>query len=231
MGKSVKMNIENTVNLTAPRFRDFLKSLIFIAVAVGVAYYITVKVGIDDLRAAIHSAGIYSPLIVILLKATTIVVVPLGGAPIYAAAGAIWGFWPGLGLTIIGDILGSTVAFYLSRFFGRTIVNFMVPKEYLPVIDKLVTKLSRPKSYLQARIFFSGFMELFAYASGLTRVAYPVFIFIHIGVHVFTAALLVVFGDFLVSGSKLVLILTGLIASSLAAAGVWWFRSDLTKNY
>lgn len=211
-------------------WRDVAKSIVFIAVAIGVAYFVTVSIGLDNLRLRVESAGIYAPLIVILLKATTIVVVPLGGTPIYPIAGALWGFWQGLGITLIGDALGATIAFYLSRFFGQKILHFFMSRQQMPIIEKLVLKGSEPKTFIKARIFFAGFPELFAYASGLTKISYPIFIFAHMSVHAVSASLLVLFGELLVSGNIKVMILAGLISSALAFAGVWWFHVDLTKG-
>ena len=34
-----------------PSWRDVVKSVVFIAIAIGVAYWVTVKIGIDDVRA------------------------------------------------------------------------------------------------------------------------------------------------------------------------------------
>jgi len=223
-------NTEQIWEVSKPSWKDVVKSLIFIAIAVGAAYFVTVYIGIDNVRESVSAAGIFGPLIIIVLKATTIVVVPLGGTPVYAVAGALFGFWKGLGITLIGDALGSSIAFYLSRFFGRTIVSFLVPKQYWQMVERLVVKLGEPKSYFKARIFFSGFMELFAYASGLTKVRYPVFLSVHIGVHSIVAALLVVFGDLLVSGSKLVLVIAGIASALLASAGIWWFHADLKRS-
>ena len=211
-------------------WRDVAKNLIFIAIAIGVAYFVTVSIGLDNLRLKVEAAGIFAPLIIILLKATTIVVVPLGGTPIYPIAGALWGFWQGLGITLIGDALGATIAFYLSRFFGQNILRFFMSREQMPVVKRLVEKGSEPRTFIKARLFFAGFPELFAYAAGLTKISYPIFIFAHMSVHSIGAALLVLFGELLVSGNLTVIVLVGLVFSALALGGVWWFHADLTKS-
>lgn len=213
-----------------PSWRDVLKNLAFIAIAIGVAYYVTAKVGIDNARAAVDSAGIFAPLLIIFLKATTIVVVPLGGTPLYPIAGALYGFWQALGITLIGDAIGATIAFYLSRRFGRTILRFLMSRQHLPMVEKLVERSGEVKTFLKARLFFAGFPELFAYAAGLTKINFPLFIVAYIGVHAIPAGLLVVFGDLLVSGNLKAVISVGIVSTLLASAGVWWFHSDLSKS-
>ncbi|HEY4479370.1 MAG TPA: VTT domain-containing protein [Candidatus Paceibacterota bacterium] len=213
-----------------PTWKDLIKNLIFIAVAVGVAYFVTVRIGIDDIRASVESAGIFAPLIIVFLKATTIVVVPLGGTPLYPIAGALYGFWPALGITLMGDAIGSAIAFYLSRFFGKKILHFFMARNHMSMVEKLVEKASDTKVFLKARIFFTGFPELFAYAAGLTKIRMPVFLVIHVGIHAIPASLLVVFGNLLVAGNMKTILLVGLVSTLLAFGGIVWFHLNLTKG-
>ena len=213
-----------------PSWRDVIKNIAFIALAIGTAYWITVSVGIDNVRETISAAGIYGPLIIILLKATTIVVVPLGGTPLYPIAGAIFGFWQGLGITLLGDALCSAIAFFISRFFGRKVLHFFMTNQQMPMLENLVVRLSDKGTFLKARLFFTGFPELFAYAAGLVNVNFWFFLVVHVGIHAIPASLLVVFGNILVSGNIVAMIFVGLVSSILAFGGLWWFHSDLTKG-
>ncbi len=213
-----------------PTWRDVLRNLIFIGIAVGVAYWVTVRIGIDDLRASVSSWGLFAPLIIVLLKALTIIVVPLGGAPIYAVAGALWGFWQGLFITLIGDLIGATAAFYISRAFGASILRFFMGRQELPMVREIMERAGEPRLFWKARISFAGFPELFAYAAGLTKVGYPLFIIAFLSVHAISASLLVIFGQVLVGGSWLAVIAAGLISTLIAAAGIFWFHADLKKG-
>ena len=195
-----------------PSWRDAAKNLLFIAIAIGVAYWVTVEVGIDDVRASVAHAGVYAPLIIILLKATTLVVVPLGGTP------------------LIGDILGSSIAFYLSRYFGRSILRFFMSSGQVPMVERLMEKMGERKTFIKAKLFFAGFPEIFAYAAGLTAVSFPFFLLVHIGVHAVGAALLVLFGEALVSGNTLAFIGVGIVSALLAFSGIWWFHADLKRS-
>ncbi len=223
-------NKENYFEDKEPTWGDVLKNLAFIAVAIGVAYFVTVRIGIDNLRETVAGAGIYAPLIIILLKATTLIVVPLGGTPLYPIAGALFGFWQGLGITLIGDIIGSTACFYLSRYFGRNILKFFMSGDHLATVNKIIERSSEKKTFVKARIFFTGFPELFAYAAGFTKIPFWFFISIHIGIHAIFAGVWTLFGDLLVSGNKLFAVGAGLITSLLAFVGIWWFHSDLKKS-
>ena len=202
-----------------PSTKELLTSLFFLVVAIGVAYFVTVTVGIDSLREYVESAGWYALTLVVVLKATTIVVAPLGGTIIYPIAGAAYGFLPGLGLTLLGDTLGSTIAFFLSRRFGRSILRFFTAESQTSTIDAVLVELADRKKFAKARVYFAGFMDLFAYAAGLTKIPYWYFILVHIAVHAPVAAFYVLFGDLLVSGNWFYTIPLGLLMSGLAVYG------------
>jgi uncharacterized membrane protein YdjX (TVP38/TMEM64 family) len=212
-----------------PSWADVLKSLAFIVITIGVAYFVTVRVGIENIRETVELSGIYAPLLIILLKATTLIVVPLGGTPLYPIAGAIFGFWQGLGITLIGDLIGSTVCFYLSRYFGISILNFFMSAEHSAMVRKIIDKASDKITFLKARVFFTGFPELFAYAAGFTKIPFWFFLPVHVGIHAVPAGIWTAFGDLLVSGNKLMAIGAGLVTSILAMGGIWWFQSDLRR--
>lgn len=210
--------------------RDAFRNLAFILVAVGVAYGLTVSIGIDGLKQIVGRAGIWGPLAVIVLKMTTIIIVPLPGGPLYAIAGAAFGFWPGLGITFVGDVLGFSVAFYLSRAFGRNIITVFVPRTQFSFIEKLLVQGSAPKSFLKARLAFSGFPEVFAYAAGLTRVSFLVFIVAQMAIYTPVVALVVLFGNALLTGNPIFFVSATVIGVLLAVVGGWWFKRDLVHE-
>lgn len=209
--------------------RDAFKNIAFILIAVGAAYLVTVSIGVENLGQFVEKAGIWGPLAVIAFKMTTIIVVPLGGAPVYAIAGAVFGFWHGILITFIGDVLGFTVAFYLSRIFGRPILSFFIPRAQLPFVERLLVQGSTVKSFLKARLAFTGFPEVFAYAAGLTLVSFPLFISAQMALHTPATALIVLFGNALLTGNPLFFVMATVVAISFAAIGGWWFKRDLTQ--
>lgn len=200
-------------------------SLFFLALAIVVAYVVTVTIGIESLRESVTSAGWYAVALVLILKATTIVVAPLGGSIIYPIAGAAYGFWPGLGLTLVGDAVGSTIAFFLSRLFGRSVLRFFTAASQTSTIDAVLAELDDKRKFAKARVYFAGFMDLFAYAAGLTKIPYWYFILVHMAVHAPVAAFYVLFGDLLVSGNWLLTIPIALVISGLAVFGATRFAS------
>jgi len=215
---------------TAPARIEVVHNLIFIAVAIGAAYLVTVTIGIDRLREVVMSAGIFGPIVIILLKISTIIIVPLGGGPVYAIAGAVFGFWNGLLLTFIGDMLGFSAAFYISRLWGRPLVRFFVPKTQLSTLENILVRGSQIRPFIKARIAFAALPELFAYAAGLSAVSFLAFLPVQMIPHIPAVILVVFFGDALLAGNPVYLASATILAVVIMIIGGWWFHRDITRE-
>lgn len=131
------------------------------------------------LQESIASFGIFAPLIIILLKASTLVIAPLGGTPLYVIAGALFGVFKGFFISFAGDVLGSISCFYISKKWGSKIVRYLAGENFFIQIQKIVGLLQNTKSFIKARLAFFTIPELFAYSAGLSNVSFLKFIFIH----------------------------------------------------
>jgi len=209
---------------------EVVHNLVFIAVAIGAAYIVTVTIGIDHLREIIASLGMLGPIAIVLLKMSTIIVVPLGGGPVYAIAGAVFGFWNGFLLTLIGDLLGFSAAFYISRLWGRPMVQFFVPKTQLPVVENILIRGSTLRPFIKARIAFAALPEVFAYTAGLSMVSFFVFLPVQIIPHIPIMTLVVFFGDALLAGNPIYLVSVTVFSAVLMILGSWWFHRDIARE-
>jgi len=149
---------------------------------------------------------------------------------LYPLAGLVFGFWKGFFITLIGDALGATIAFYISRSFGLNILHYFMGRRSLPMLEKLMVRMGDKKTFIKARIFFVGVPELFAYAAGLTKVSFLVFFPVHVLIGAIPSGLLVAFGDLLVTGDLLIVASVTIFISLFTAAGVWWFYLDLSRS-
>jgi uncharacterized membrane protein YdjX (TVP38/TMEM64 family) len=209
---------------------EALRNLIFVVLAIGVAYAITVTIGIESLRESVRSAGIWGPIAIVLVKMSTIIVVPLGGGPVYAVAGAVFGFWNGLLLTLVGDALGFSVAFYISRVWGRSIVQFFVPRDQVATLENVLNRGSELRPFIKARIAFAALPEVFAYVAGLSKVSFFVFLPVQVLPHIPSMVLMVFFGDALLAGDFVYAVAITALAVTLMLIGGWWFHKDLTRE-
>ncbi len=209
--------------------KEALHGALFIGATLLFAYLITEFIGIAELKDTAASAGLWGYLAVIVLKITTIIVVPLGGGPIYVIAGAVYGFWTALLITFIGDVIGFTAAFYISRRYGNVLLKYVVPSQHMPMLEKIFARGSEWKTFIKGRIAFATLPEVFAYAAGLTAVSYPLFIVVQMVPHVVSASLAILFGDVLLSGDMLMIVGSSVVAMAFVVIGAWWFHQDITK--
>ena len=219
----------SAVNQDTRAHGEALRNFIFIVLAIGAAYAITVSIGIESLRESVRSIGIFGPIAIVLLKMSTIIVVPLGGGPVYAVAGAVFGFWNGLLLTLVGDALGFSVAFYISRLWGRSVVQFFVPHAQVVALENVLERGSELRPFIKARIAFAALPEVFAYVAGLTRVSFLVFLPVQVIPHIPSMVLMVFFGDALLAGDLVYAAATTALAIALMLIGGWWFHRDVTR--
>jgi uncharacterized membrane protein YdjX (TVP38/TMEM64 family) len=133
-------------------------------------------VDLDALKEAVLSAGPLAPLLFIALKTLTVVMVPLSGAPLYPVAGAFFGFVPGVVYMVIGDLIGYTIAFFLARTLGAKFVDKLLSSDEDSLLKRIVEHISTVKGFLHTCLTLGVVPELIAYASGLSKIRYPIFI-------------------------------------------------------
>ena len=143
----------------------------------------------------IDSFGIWAPIIFVLLKISTLVIAPLSGTPLYFIAGSLFGNLNGLILSLLGDFLGSTICFFLSRFYGHRIVKTLAGDKFFEKVMNTVVVLKDSKSFIKARITLIVMPEILAYASGFSKINFLTFSFINIIFYLFVDFVEVFFGS------------------------------------
>ncbi len=204
-----------------PLKKDAFWNAAFFLLALGGLVFIAKTWGNDSLKIWIEAAGPWAPIVLVAAKASTIVFAPLSGALIYPLAGALFGFWKGLALTVLGDAIGGAIAFQISRRFGRRIVERMVGDEGL--LAKILTMMGTVRGFLITRLLLITAQDIVAYAAGLTKLPFFPFIVIHVGVSIVPTVLLTASGSLLLEGSVLNLGLIFFAMSLVGAVSMYFF--------
>jgi uncharacterized membrane protein YdjX (TVP38/TMEM64 family) len=209
--------------------RHIAFSIANLVLILGGLYALFSYFGLTDVQNAVANSGIWAPLILIAAKASTIIIAPIGGAPLYPLGGALFGFWYGSALLILGDALGSAVAFYLSRFLGRSIAEKMMGEEK-HFLSRALKMMGTVKGFFLARLCFLPAPEITSYGAGLTRLHFIPFIFISASLGVLPVLVLAKAGDLIALGywwaAPLIFILFGLAMST----GLFIFRSLIEEE-
>ncbi len=188
-------------------------------------------IDISQLKQLILTAGIWAPVIFVLLKILTIVIAPLSGSPLYPLVGLFFGFWPGVFYVAIGDFLGYSFAFFISRICGQKAVMRLISKNENGLMARMVEKIGTGKGFFQACLTCFALPELLSYAAGLSKLAYWKFILILWPASVIGTSLLVFAGaSFDISQQPLLISLAVPALGSLCVfVGGYFFIRGLKK--
>jgi len=139
-----------------------------LVVAVVVLFGLTPIFGRESIQHLVSAAGIYGPIVLILVKIAAIVWVPLPGITIYPLAGTLYGFSLGMTYMFVADLIGTTLSFLLARRFGRRIIRWFGGAIALKKVDQLYDKVGRWRGLVAVRLLLPGAGDLINYAAGLT---------------------------------------------------------------
>lgn len=133
-------------------------------------------IGGDRLHELVQAAGPLGPLAYIVLKASSVVVTPISGTPLRFAAGALFGFWEGVALSVAGSVLGGSINFWIARRFGRRIVARLLGAGGMAHIDPFLNRLADWRALIVARLVLAPLWDVLCYGAGLTRLRFRTFV-------------------------------------------------------
>src|SRR3989338_6160284 len=94
----------------------------------------------ETIRDFVNQFGIFSPLAFIVLQILQVVITPFSHYAVSIAGGFIFGTWQGFIYNWIGRVLGTAIAFYLGRHFGRKIIKHIITPEQMKKYDHYFEK-------------------------------------------------------------------------------------------
>lgn len=170
----LQARIEETQVFASARSRQrFLIQLLAVLVVLAVVTvlaqrYFAFLTDPEELRSFVRAYGFWSPLVLVLLQALQVVVAPVPGQILAVAAGYLFGAWWGTVYNMVGVTIGSTVAFWLSRRFGREYVENIVHEDALERFDAV------GEDYVRLALFFFFLVpglpdDVLCFAGGLTE--------------------------------------------------------------
>jgi len=175
----------------------------------------------DETRELIIEAGVWGPLIYILMQAAQVLIAPIPGQVIGLIGGFLFGPIWGLIYTLIGATIGFTLVFILTRKLGRPFVERFVSKKFLDKFDHLI----KEKGVL---VFFLIFLlpafpdDIISFIAGLTTIKIPTLVIISLLGRLPGYIVLILMGNGLVEdlNFSVFTVVIILILSAIA----WWKR-------
>jgi uncharacterized membrane protein YdjX (TVP38/TMEM64 family) len=167
-------------------------------------------VGTTDVQERVNQAGLWAPLVFIGIKASTIIFAPLNGAPVYLVGSHIFGFKEAFAYLFLGDFVGFSVVFYISRHFGKRILKKMLTTDQYNQIEKFLIRTGNWKGLAITRISFPGFADIISYGVGLTHIPYWQYILVTIPFILANVTIMLTLGASFIDSIKSYLILIAL---------------------
>ena len=192
--------------------------VLLILAAIGAAFY-HINTSFKDpseVRDYLQSFGVFGPLIVILLIILEVIFAPIPGIIIAIGSGYAFGALRGTLYSYIGNVIGTMIAFWLSRHFGRPLAKKLIREEKLDYYDRFFRE--RGIYALWAAYLLPIFpTDIISFVTGLSSLRFRKFIRIVLIGFIPNMLILNYFGEsILLRGFSLT---TALIGSSLLLLG------------
>ena len=193
---------------------DFSTRQIILGV-VGFVLFVTVltvgfnAVGVERLQKLMVDAGPLAPLVYIVIKAATYIFAPLTSGPIQVFAGVLFNsVWLGALYTLVGEVIGGSISFWIARRFGRPVVQRLVGRTSLRQVDAFYRhRLRGWKSLFMARIVLFALWDFLSYAIGLTPARFVTYLMVSIVAGALPTIVFVMIGETVVSNMSALLLL------------------------
>ena len=209
-----------------------------IAAAVGVAVlavglYVLVSryagfiTNAEALRTWLDQFGIFAPIVFIGIQALQVIVAPIPGQVVALVAGYLFGSFWGTVYSLTGVLIGSAVAFSLSKRYGRSFVENVIHEDVIERFDGFVDTVGVPGLF--AFVIIPGLPDdAICFLSGLTKWSLPTFMGV-IAVGRLPAYVLTVYaGGELASGRFLSAM--ALVALVVAASAIGYYKQEAVRD-
>lgn len=127
----------------------------------------------------IENAGIWGPIVFMLLNTAQVLLAIIPGGPFEVAAGVLFGPWIGTLMCDVAMTLGGMITFFLVRKYGMRFIELFVEKKEIESVKFLH---SNKKSSLLLFLFFllpGTPKDLMCYVVGLTDIKWTSWLFIN----------------------------------------------------
>jgi len=145
-------------------------SVAFTLALVLLVYLVSQTVSPTELELWVKKAGIFAPVLLIILTIVTGVLAPLSGTPINLAGFILYGA-NSVFLFAVSGIISAIINFYIAKRWGRPLIKRFIGRENMSAVDKF-TQEHGVISLLFMRIFLGGVHDFLSYAMGLTSMKF-----------------------------------------------------------
>lgn len=134
------------------------------------------QIGIEQIRTQVRELGILAPFALWLLRSVSIAIPAIPTTAYSVLAGTLFGFWQGIIVIAIADLVACSVNFYLAKRFGRGLVQRLVGQRFMGKVDSFASNHLETNPFLVAGFLMTGLFDFVCYAVGLTKMQWRKFL-------------------------------------------------------
>lgn len=153
--------------------RKRLIQIAIVVTALGLIYKLGKTITQEEIRTTVEATGPLAPIVFTLIYASTLIVAPISGAPVFFAGFAMFGrtvqFY-----TYAATLFSAVVNFLVARKWGRKIVTKMVGEKNMQKVDWFGANYG-VGTLIFLRIFQGHFTDFISYAYGLTTMNFKTY--------------------------------------------------------
>ena len=200
---------------------------VLVGLFVGAREYAPFLFDSRELRLWIRQFGVLAPLVFIGIQTLQVIVAPIPGQAVALVAGYLFGSVPGTVYSFVGVMLGSAIAFSLSKRYGRPFVENVLHEDVLARFDGFVEEVG--VIGLIIFVIIPGLPDdAVCFLSGLTKWRLRTFMVL-IAVGRFPAYVLTVYAGSELAAGKLIPAL-GLICLLVVLSVVGYYKQEAVRN-
>lgn len=119
--------------------------------------------------------GFWAPVVFVLIQTAQVILAPIPGNITALAGGALFGWGIGFLLSSLGLVIGSIIAFWLGRFFGKPLVVRIVGEKTYARYEGVV---ARKGIWVLFLLFLIPFFpdDALCFLAGMTAISFPLFV-------------------------------------------------------
>ncbi len=156
-----------------------IKNIIGAIVIIVFVYFLGDIITADWMHKLIIWLGPFGPLGVTIYVVISHIFAPIAGSPGILLSVGLFGLWKTMFYAYLGGLISSTIAFWISKKWGRPLVRKFVGEETMEDIDEFVDA-SDEKLLIIARLFGFPMFDIVSYAAGLTPLNFRTYFLITI---------------------------------------------------
>ena len=143
--------------------------LILLATTIFLFIYLFNEYGLNGIKENIDSFGIFVPIAIFVLRSSSIIIPALPGTAYSILAGTLLGFQNGYIVICLSDLFSCSIAFTLSKKYGKLFLSRVLGKKFIYKIEKFSSNRVENNIFLMTSILMTGFFDFACYAIGLTK--------------------------------------------------------------